>query len=615
MGKIIVTCQKCQKNIHFEKIANGSCSISCPKCKDVFFIKNLIADTVENPTQLNSGGKWIYQYSNGDIRTGLSVGSKNPLIFLYVFFLAFYIYFQPIEFIIYWYFYDNVPLLATGMLMVMISWIVLLVSATIGTFYGKMEFNISSESYLFLGVGKQGTKKKFKWDEIINVTVDNDSRKIYLHGENGVKPIEIKVNSNFRDKEKKEFFSLALNYLCKNKEIHRQVPLFDPESPHIQPQKKLSKNEIYDFIKKHKIKTAVISVIAITSLTLLIVSRDGEYKTRRLPDRTLEIVRYRGNANEVFIPAEINGIPVTSLGSFSRIDFRGIIRRARLESITESAFENKQLVSVVIPDSVTNIGDYAFLNNQLTSVIIPDSVVTIGRAAFSRNQLASVVIPDSVISIGCYAFLGNLLTSLVIPDSVTFLGEYAFASNRLTDLVISNRIRTIARGTFSGNRLTDLVIPDSVINIGQWAFRGNQLASVTVGNSVAFIDERAFWGNQLVSVAIPDNVIWIDDEVFGRNPLSNLDIGSGVRFILARAFRETQLTLEGITINEGERRMAPGHRFHEQFEMGQRSGRYRLKEVDLDEYGDLFGWVLERSWSERFEWLHELFKAKDLEAN
>ena len=92
--------------------------------------------------------------------------------------------------------------------------------------------------------------------------------------------------------------------------------------------------------------------------------------------------------------------------------------------------ENTEITDLVIPKSVTTIGDYAFYYcSGLTSVTIPSSVTSIGNYAFEYcSGLISVTIPNSVTSIGSGAFKGcSGLTSVTIPNSVASIGQYAFS--------------------------------------------------------------------------------------------------------------------------------------------------------------------------------------------
>ena len=134
--------------------------------------------------------------------------------------------------------------------------------------------------------------------------------------------------------------------------------------------------------------------------------------------------------------------------------------------------------SVMIPDSVTNIGDYAFAGCGSTSITIPDSVTSIGKQAFQDcASLVSVTIPNGITNIGIAMFQNcSRLASITIPDSVTSIGVVAFSG---------------CRG------LTSVTIPNSVTNIGNLAFSGCRgLTSVT------------FQGKTLTQVKGMSNYSW-----------------------------------------------------------------------------------------------------------
>jgi len=136
--------------------------------------------------------------------------------------------------------------------------------------------------------------------------------------------------------------------------------------------------------------------------------------------------------------------------------------------------------------------------NNIISVVIDDGVTTIGDGAFiDCENLTSITIPNSVVSIGKHSFSGCInLTSITIPNSMTTIGLGAFSScDSLTSFTIPNGITSIASMTFMYcANLKTITIPKSVTSIGELAFRGcTSLTSITIPNSVATIDYSAFW--------------------------------------------------------------------------------------------------------------------------
>ena len=246
-------------------------------------------------------------------------------------------------------------------------------------------------------------------------------------------------------------------------------------------------------------------------------------------------------------------------------------------NIGDYAFSGcRSLTDIVIPDSVTNIGDCAFWDcRSLTDIVIPNSVTSIGDNAFEYCfSLSNLVIPDGVTSIGKWAFEDcSSLSSVVIPDSVTSIGNHAFAyCESLTDIVIPDSVTSIGDNAFAYcESLTDIVIPDSVTSIGDNAFRHcSSLSSVVIPESVVNLNGNPFcrWDGELkclspyfiydnkvlfdkdkskiiafrdkntTSYVIPDSVTRIGESAFrGCSFLNSVVIPDGVTSIGEYAFR------------------------------------------------------------------------------
>ena len=186
---------------------------------------------------------------------------------------------------------------------------------------------------------------------------------------------------------------------------------------------------------------------------------------------------------------------------------------------------NEEVKDLVIPNSVTRIGDYVFDGcSGLTSVTIPNSVTSIGEMVFRNcSGLTSVTIPNSVTSIGSSAFSGcSGLTSITIPNSVTSIGDYAFCEcTGMTSVTIGNGVESIGGSVFKDcSSLTSVTIGNAVTSIGNYAFKGcAALISLTIPNSVTTIIARAFSGcSALTSVTIGNSVEYIGSEAFADCP-------------------------------------------------------------------------------------------------
>ena len=261
------------------------------------------------------------------------------------------------------------------------------------------------------------------------------------------------------------------------------------------------------------------------------VSEDGTYAM---------VVGYKNPEVKVEIVGEYNGLPV--------------------KEICNEAFVNSKITSVIIPDSVTSIGDRAFSTcSKLTDVIIGNSVKSIGTSAFFNcYTLKSINIPDSMVSIGDTAFYEcSNLTSITIGNSVTAIGDRAFdGCTGLAVITFGDSVKTIGNGAFYAcTGLSEITLPSSVISIGSKAFYGcKNLTNITMPDTVTTIGDRAFYScSKLADITIPSSVTSIGEYTFsGCSSLTDITIPDSVRYIGDYAFINCS-QLSNITMGDSMR--------------------------------------------------------------
>ena len=125
---------------------------------------------------------------------------------------------------------------------------------------------------------------------------------------------------------------------------------------------------------------------------------------------------------------------------------------------------------------------------------------TINGISFSPNNIVSIVLPDSVTQIGYCAFYGwSGLTDIAIPDSVTSIDGYVFKyCSNLTNITIPYGVPYFKAGTFEYcTSLTSVNIPNSITDIGSTAFEYcTSLTIINIPDSVTKIISGAFSGCQ-----------------------------------------------------------------------------------------------------------------------
>lgn len=275
-----------------------------------------------------------------------------------------------------------------------------------------------------------------------------------------------------------------------------------------------------------------------------------------------------GNAKDIYIPRMLDGYTVTEIGeqafSIYLFDEKGFV-----SSYADDFSVEPQIGSIVIPDTITSIGDKAFFGAKLATKVIniPSSVQHIGAGAFSCISGVEQFVVDSQNPV--YATIDGVLFnkkekaliafplektgSYTVPNGITAISDYA-CFKVSSQIVFPETLTRIGKHSFAHATIStsfsdrtnfpkaSLVLPPSVSQIGIGSFYSihsgigqsyNPATSYTVDLSLCGLKEipaYAFSHSGLSAIIFPPHI-----EVVGEHAFSSCGLNSNTMEIVIPA--------------------------------------------------------------------------------
>ncbi len=247
------------------------------------------------------------------------------------------------------------------------------------------------------------------------------------------------------------------------------------------------------------------------------------------------------SANANYVPKSLTSVVITGGDKVADEAFFGcsyltsVILPASVTAIGERAFGNcARLDSVNIPAKVTNIGKEAFAKTKIESATIPNGVTTVNEKVFYEcSALKTLTVGSGVDTVEAQAFEGcNALEALYISDVEKWC-------NISFDSYYNNPLFYAAKLYVKGELIEELVIPESITGIGDNTFfRMTNVKRVVLHDGITAIGDYAFTScTSLESIVIPESVTSIGKSAFANcASLTEIVIPEGVTAIGDYAF-------------------------------------------------------------------------------
>lgn len=216
---------------------------------------------------------------------------------------------------------------------------------------------------------------------------------------------------------------------------------------------------------------------------------------------------------------------IPSAAFFGLDSLQSVVLPATVTSIGDGAFAGcKALRSVTGGSGVTSIGEYAFSGcNALETVTFPVGLKTIGDYAFDKCEALEAVdmtASTQLASIGKRAFaLNTSLVSVKLPSTTLAIGEAAFAAcSALKELSIAGAINQMGTAVFLGCEVLERVdlSKTNITTLPAWTFANCvSLVEVVFPTALQTIEEAAFYYcTALPTIKLPSGIKQLEAFVF-----------------------------------------------------------------------------------------------------
>lgn len=257
------------------------------------------------------------------------------------------------------------------------------------------------------------------------------------------------------------------------------------------------------------------------------------------------------------------------------IDAYAFYNRAEIKTVTfgnvnyikHDAFNGVGITSLVVPDSVTFIGDYAFGNcRKLLTVTFGTGMRNLTTEAFkdsdnlveviNRSTRMTVVKPDDE-----YEQFGH---ALIVKNDANATSSLVYDANGCVTLTVpgedeeDTRVYLVAYLVDYDDAPASVVIPEGVTDIRDGIFAGDDvnnyknIKTVTLPSTLIYIGDFAFDYSGLTSLTIPDGVTGIGNYAFDNTAITEINIPASVGTVGLHAFdipTLTHVTVNGVIAN------------------------------------------------------------------